>query len=126
MTNTETKNILLIGRAGGGKSTLSNVLSRTNGFRESASLIPETRRIQTEDFELETNGRREKYRVIDTVGLGDTNLTERQIASEIVRSCQELENGLTQILFVIGGRITEEEIRLNKKRREESRDILKK
>jgi len=109
---TNIKNILLIGRAGGGKSTLSNVLSGTSGFRESASLIPETREIQTKKFELEIDDRKERYQIIDTVGLGDPNLTEREIAIKIVEVCRELENGLTQVMFVVGGRITQEEIKI--------------
>jgi len=95
---TETKKILLIGRIGSGKSTLSNVLSNTSDFEEGASLFPVTKEIQTKDFYLETNIEK-KYKVIDTVGFGDPNLTGEEIASKILEACQELENGLNQVFF---------------------------
>jgi len=83
VTASSYKNILLIGRAGSGKSTLIDVLKDNKG-----------------------------YQIIDTVGIGNTKLTEEEIVHEIAKTCHKFKSGLTQILFVIGGRITLEEIEI--------------
>src|ERR1051325_4451564 len=69
-------NIFLIGRTGNGKSTLANVLINKNDsfeevFKESARGISKTKDFQTSEFELEGT----KYRVVDTIGVGDTKLS---------------------------------------------------
>jgi len=107
-----TRNILLIGRTGNGKSTLANVISGTNRFRESADSVSETRRIEVAEFEenITRDGREKiRYRVIDTVGIGDTRLTPRAVLGTIQEAKEYLEQGLSQILFITNGRFTEEE-----------------
>src|SRR5438874_7952507 len=54
----EVKNILLIGRTGRGKSSLANVLLNKNGkfeeiFKEGAGSVSQTRKIQSEEFDVE-------------------------------------------------------------------------
>jgi energy-coupling factor transporter ATP-binding protein EcfA2 len=46
------KTILLIGSTGKGKSTLANVLTNTNNFKESQKSVSGTREIQSEEFEF--------------------------------------------------------------------------
>jgi len=53
---TSTKNIIVVGRTGGGKSSLANVLINREGkfeeiFKESRYGISETKDIQVEEFE---------------------------------------------------------------------------
>jgi GTPase SAR1 family protein len=112
---TQINNILLIGRTGGGKSTLANVLSRSEKFKESDFSVPETREIQVEEFEQEVilsgnDNLKIKFRVIDTVGIGDTSLSTKQVLTEISKAIDVLKYGLYQVLFVIGGKFTEQEI----------------
>src|SRR3954451_13445208 len=45
------RNFLLIGRSGNGKSTLANVITKTNDFKESEKGVSETKIIQNEEFE---------------------------------------------------------------------------
>lgn len=109
---TQIKNILLIGRTGNGKSTLANVISGTNRFRESADSVSETRRIEVAEFEeniTQDGSEKVRYRVIDTVGIGDTRLTSRAVLGTIQEAKEYLEQGLSQILFITNGRFTEEE-----------------
>jgi GTP-binding protein EngB required for normal cell division len=106
----ETRNVLLIGRTGNGKSTLANVLTNTEKFKESASCISETREIQTENFVSVVNDEEVVYKVIDTIGIGDTKLSDKEVLRRISEASYHLKNdGLCQILFVINGRLTDPE-----------------
>ncbi|CAG8640810.1 3820_t:CDS:1 [Ambispora leptoticha] len=111
---TDIRNIILFGRTGNGKSTLANVLTKSpNFFTESAGSVSETREIQIKEFEEEINSNGEeaiKYRVIDTVGIGDTRLTEQGVLYKIAEACHYIKDGLNQILFITNGRFTKEEI----------------
>ncbi|CAG8536718.1 1510_t:CDS:1, partial [Scutellospora calospora] len=102
----EVKKILLIGRTGGGKSTLANVLvKKDQQFSVSSSSGSLTKSIQSEIFE--ENGI--KYQIIDTIGLCDTAMSKEKAISELAETCQMLKGGLYEIFLVTGDRFTEEE-----------------
>src|SRR5689334_15952495 len=103
---TGTRNILLIGRTGNGKSTLANVLiGGENKFKESSKSVSETQGIQTGKFEIGGVN----YQVIDTVGIGDTALSRQQVLYKIAEVSHSIRDGLNQIFFVTNGRFTEAE-----------------
>src|SRR5690606_24647628 len=105
MANVNIKNILLIGRTGNGKSTLANVLADTNIFTESADSVSETRSIKTKTFELGLDDEKAKYCVIDTVGVGDTQLDTKDVLYKLGKVAYFVKkNGLNQIFFVTSGR----------------------
>lgn len=99
-------NVLLIGRTGGGKSTLANVLSGTDKFTESAGSVSKTRNFQSKEFEWEEN----KYRVVDTIGIDDTNLSKREVLLKTAEGIYLMKEGINQVLFVLEKRFTIQEI----------------
>ena len=105
---TKIKNILLIGRTGSGKSALANVLSNSNEFTEIADVTSETKKVKFSEFELELGQKKAKYRVIDTVGIGDDQLNEEAVLYHLGEVQPLLIEGLNQIFFVVNGRISRE------------------
>ncbi|CAI2162669.1 6814_t:CDS:2 [Funneliformis geosporum] len=104
------RNILLIGRTGNGKSTLGNVLINKNEnfeevFKESNYAASQTKELGIEEFEYDGI----KYRIIDTIGFGDTELTEKEVLDKISEVAYSISDGLDQVLFVTKSRFTEEE-----------------
>jgi len=108
---TETKKILLIGRSGRGKSTLANVLLNKNDsfeevFKESSSSVSETKKIQFEQFPVDDIN----YLVIDTPGIGDTKMSDSDVLDIIAEAVYLAKDGLSQVLFVVGGRFDQSEM----------------
>ncbi|GBC50868.2 P-loop containing nucleoside triphosphate hydrolase protein [Rhizophagus irregularis DAOM 181602=DAOM 197198] len=66
----EIKNILLVGRIGVGKSVLTNVISETKNFKESAGSISETAKAKARKFKM-------NYQVINTIV--DKRFTKNEI-----------------------------------------------
>jgi hypothetical protein len=113
------KNILLIGRTGGGKSTLGNVLINKNNdfeetFKESSSSFSVTKKVEEALVEIDINrdgSEKIRYRIIDTIGIGDTELTPQGVLNRLAEIATRVKNeGLNHILFVTQGRFTKEEI----------------
>ncbi|CAG8547490.1 24988_t:CDS:2, partial [Dentiscutata erythropus] len=76
---TEIRNILLVGSTGKGKSALANVITETNEFEESTNRIRGTEEPKSEEFVHEGT----KYRIIDTVGIGDSTRSAGEILSKL-------------------------------------------
>jgi len=77
-------NILLIGRSGRGKSTLANVVTNTNKFKESSGSASETKKIQSEEFTNEEDNT--NYLIIDTPGIGDTKMSDNEVLDIIAEA----------------------------------------
>jgi len=106
------QNILLLGRTGNDKSTLANVLAGTDVFTEGTNTISETKNIKAVNFEINlSEEERIRYRVIDTPGAGDTELTTKEILFRLGKIVNFVEkDGINQIFFVMKDRFTNEEI----------------
>jgi len=105
---TEIRNIILIGRTGQGKSTLANVITGTDKFKESDKGVSETKNAQAEiikDEEVDV-----EYRIVDTIGIGDTQWSTKQVLFKIAEAVRMVKEGVNQVLFVTSGRFTKEEI----------------
>ncbi|CAB4434764.1 unnamed protein product [Rhizophagus irregularis] len=115
---TEVRNILLIGRTGGGKSTLGNVLINNNDFeevfKESDGSVSATKNIDEKLVEIDVSrdgSEKVEYRIIDTIGIGDTKLTAQGVLTRLAEIANRVKSeGLNHILFVTKGRFTKEEV----------------
>ncbi|GES90108.1 P-loop containing nucleoside triphosphate hydrolase protein [Rhizophagus clarus] len=109
------KKILIVGRTGGGKSTLANVLTNSNEFKESAYAINETKYFRKKEFEWNEDdktkdNKEDNFRVVDTIGVGDTKLSTENTLFKIADGILLMPEGISHVLFVINGRFTKEEI----------------
>src|SRR5437763_13651621 len=102
------KIIILIGKTGSGKSTLANVISGTNKFIESGASVSVTKDIQKEEFADAGSGI--KYAVIDTVGIGDTQLKKEEVLDKIAEAVYLARKGISKVFFVTNGRFDQFEM----------------
>jgi predicted GTPase len=94
----DTKNIIIIGKTGSGKSALANVLSGTKEFKEDNSSLTKGWRAVDKEFEVEETN----YRVIDTVGLGDAKLPKEELLTKFEEEIGTyVDEGISQFFFVI-------------------------
>jgi len=105
-------NIILIGSTGAGKSTAANVIVNKDDefkpiFKESSGSVSSTKGCQVEEVKMGDI----TYRIIDTIGIGDTSLSEQETLYKLGSLVQEIkEDGINQIFFVGNGRFTKETI----------------
>src|SRR5688572_16150215 len=105
---TDTKTILLIGRSGRGKSTLANVVTNTNDFKESSGSVSETKEVQFEQFK-DTNNKID-YAIIDTPGIGDTKMSDNEVLDIIAKAVYLAKDGVSQVFFTTDGRFDQYEM----------------
>jgi GTP-binding protein EngB required for normal cell division len=100
-------NILIVGITGNGKSALANLLTKTDEFEVSSLSTSVTKNFKTVEFE--ENGI--KYRIIDNIGFGDTNnISKEDILLKIGEGIYSAKEGISQVLFVFGGRFGPEQV----------------
>ncbi|CAB4493602.1 unnamed protein product [Rhizophagus irregularis] len=100
------RNILLVGRTGGGKSALANVLTDTSNFKERAYAVSQTKNFKKIDFKWNE----ENFRVVDTIGVGGTKQSTENTLFKIAEGILSMPEGLNHVLYVLDGRFTKEEI----------------
>eukprot|EP01132_Coremiostelium_polycephalum_P011680 gene11680-14301_t len=99
------RTVLLIGRTGGGKSALANSITKSNEFQESGFVVSQTKLHQVKVIELDGV----RLKVVDTIGIGDTELDYKDVLYRIADACHTIKDGLHQVFFVTSNRFTEEE-----------------
>ncbi|CAB5369868.1 unnamed protein product [Rhizophagus irregularis] len=100
------RNLLVVGYAGSGKSTLSNVLGGADHSEGSKYSINKKKNYRIKDFEWKGT----KYQVVDTTGIGDIKLTKKKVIYEkIAEIIYQMPEGISQVLWVIDGKFSAEE-----------------
>ena len=104
-----TKTFLVIGRTGVGKSSLGNLLTDSDSFlvsSEGSDGRSTTRHHSVAEFKIAGS----RYRFVDTIGIGDTELQPSDLLKRLARACYECRDGIAQVLFVTKDRFTADEI----------------
>ncbi|GES80260.1 kinase-like domain-containing protein [Rhizophagus clarus] len=101
------RNLLVIGYAGSGKSTLSNVLLNDTGHSEGIrDSIKKTKNFQRQSFKWKET----EYHVVDIIGIEDINLIKKEVIYEkIAELISLMPEGISRVLFVIDGKFSAEE-----------------
>src|SRR4051812_31100999 len=97
---TGTKNILIIGLTGSGKSALANLLVNNEEnfeegnefqeiFPESDSSVSETKSIQSKEVKIKGVN----YHIVDTIGIGNDNLTNKELLFNTAKACYKCKEG---------------------------------
>jgi len=102
------RNIVLVGRTGVGKSTIGNCLLNKKEFKESELSVSCTKDAKLGNHlynEIQIN-----LSVVDTIGIGDTDLDEKAVMIKISNTVRKFNNGINGIFFVFDGRFTHAEV----------------
>eukprot|EP00930_Biecheleria_cincta_P099814 TRINITY_DN91429_c0_g1_i1.p1 TRINITY_DN91429_c0_g1~~TRINITY_DN91429_c0_g1_i1.p1 ORF type:complete len:709 (-),score=177.19 TRINITY_DN91429_c0_g1_i1:51-2177(-) len=97
--------VMLFGMTGAGKSALGNLVAGQDVFKSADT----TRTVTRLDSVLRYEAADGSLVVLDTVGLGDTELGEEQVAKGIRDVCLSAPSGIDMIMYVMKlGRITDQ------------------
>lgn len=100
------RKVIMVGRTGTGKSTIGNCMLQENVFTESD--------LSTSCTKFSTGQCREvddiKITSIDTIGVGDTELSQTQVLNRIADVVRMNPEGINCILFVFDGRFSDAEV----------------
>lgn len=98
------KNLLIIGHTNVGKSTLCNVLSDSDDFEENDYTAKKTRNFQEKVFIFNET----KYRIVE---IGVDSVEMKDLYNKIGEIVYSMPEGISQVLFLVDGRFTAEEIK---------------
>lgn len=89
---------MLIGVTGDGKSSTGNTLCASRPFAVSDSFKSETQECAHFDY---VDAKGTAYRIIDTIGLHDTDLSQREVMDRFTLFADRTSDGIDAFLFVV-------------------------
>jgi len=69
-----------------------------------------TKNHQVEEVDVQNGDDVLRLKIVDTVGLGDTELSEQEVLFRLADACYAVRDGLHRVLFVTRGRFTAKEV----------------
>ena len=93
----ERQTVVLVGVTGDGKSSTGNTLCGSEAFKVSGGLASETQELAHADY----LHRASFWRVIDTVGLQDTGLKQKEVLDRFSAFSNSAAEGIDVFLFVV-------------------------
>ena len=105
------RTVIFIGETGAGKSSCANALAGSERFEMSASSFSITKDVQAVTVTLPWEDEKYTVKIVDTIGIGDTNFSPEEVLSRLARwpSCHECREGINAVFLVIGMRFTKEQ-----------------
>ena len=103
------RTVVFIGRTGAGKSTCANTLVGDFSFQESDESVSETKCVQSCTVTVDWKEKQYRLKIVDTIGIGDTDLGHDEVLKRLAQACYECREGINAVFFVTGGRFTVEE-----------------
>ena len=105
MSDVAHRTVVLFGRTGAGKSTCGNTLAADSVFEESNATASQTKAADVCNVDVEWNGKPYHLKIVDTIGIGDTDLTYEEVLRRLAETCYECRDGINAVFFVTGGRL---------------------
>ena len=105
------RNVVVVGKTGAGKSTVANKLVGDDVFKVSAGLDVATQTISHCEVTIRHGGKMYHVKVVDTVGLFDRSLRNKDTIAELKKYFKDIfPGGINLVLFVSSkGRFADEE-----------------
>ena len=96
------RTVVLLGRTGAGKSTCANVLAdETDLFKASCGSTSKTYEMQREIVSVDWSNKTYKVKIVDTIGIGNTRLSENEVLHRLALICHECCDGINAVLFLV-------------------------
>ena len=105
------RTVVFIGRTGAGKSACANTLigKLSMSIQESDESVSVTKYVDSCTAMVDWKEKQYRLKVVDTIGIGDTDLGHDEVLKRLAQACYECREGINAVFFVTGGRFTVEE-----------------
>ena len=100
------RTVVFIGETGAGKSTCANALAGETLFEASESSASATKDVSARITTLEWEDKQYRIKIVDTIGIGDTDLSHEEVLTRLAVACHECQEGINSVFFVVGKRFT--------------------
>ncbi|XP_065845014.1 uncharacterized protein [Oscarella lobularis] len=100
------RTVIFIGETGAGKSTCANSLAGAELFQASESSASATKDVKAKIAKLEWEEKEYTLKIVDTIGIGDTDLSHEEVLTRLAVACHESKEGINAVFFVVGKRFT--------------------